>query len=460
MSETKILLVGRGEDCDIQIDDSSISRHHCQAVLKENNKVELVDLNSSNGTTVNLVKVDAPTPISSGDTVRLGSYLWNWESDLARFMTIEKEAVKAVASTENVVSNSQNGSSNNKSLFITMFLSIIVIGIVGGYILNAYVINGEEEVETSTVTDESDDKEGEKDDEEQKDLAENSDDKESEKESASNSNKSNSNSGDMDISAEGVNGTPDQKTHPVVEPGQVDYDFSCLSEADGTGFTEAVDIFSQIENEVVGMVGVEVTPEEEMDYGAKFKDDIEVKNYGSDYEKLQKILKDLVSAIPGGTPYKYEIHLAKGDELNAFTIGAQIFVFEGMIDFCKSDNELAGIIAHEIAHNELGHINEKLVKLKTSNAVLGEDLGALSTGLYSQLTVAFGQKEETHCDLYGIDLAFKAGYYACEVVDVWERMDDNEFSIEESILRSHPFSSQRATCCANHLSNFHPTRCK
>ena len=146
------------------------------------------------------------------------------------------------------------------------------------------------------------------------------------------------------------------------------------------------------------------------------------------------------------------------DQINAYTVGGQIFVYEGMINFCRNDDELAAIIAHEIAHNELGHINAMLVKEKTANEIVGDEAGWLTAQLYMGLTVAFNQKQETHCDLYGIDLAFKAGYNACDVIDVWKRMEDDDFQLGDNLVRSHPYSSQRSACCANHIEKHHPQR--
>jgi Zn-dependent protease with chaperone function len=56
------------------------------------------------------------------------------------------------------------------------------------------------------------------------------------------------------------------------------------------------------------------------------------------------------------------------DELNAFTCGGKIFVTRKLYHFCLSDSELAAIIGHEIAHNELKHINDNISRNKTANS--------------------------------------------------------------------------------------------
>jgi len=251
-----------------------------------------------------------------------------------------------------------------------------------------------------------------------------------------------------------------EQIDPVVEPGSVEYDFTCLEEEEDNGSNEIIGILSDVEGQIFDKFGEEVTIQEETDFGLELLKEMQTKDQGSSYIKIRNILDKLVKALPGKTEYRYEIHLVDEDVINAFTCGGQIFVYQGIIDFCENDDELAAIIAHEIAHNELGHIKRKLSQIKTSNALMGEGIGEITAMMYMTATMSFGQKLETHCDLYGIDLAFKAHYNACDVVNVWKRMDDNEFNVAESMMSSHPFSSQRANCCQNHINLHHPNSCK
>jgi pSer/pThr/pTyr-binding forkhead associated (FHA) protein len=65
-------LIGRGEDCDLRLRVSSVSRHHC--ILRVNNgEVLLIDLGSSNGTYVNEHPVRSQTALHTGDEIRVGT---------------------------------------------------------------------------------------------------------------------------------------------------------------------------------------------------------------------------------------------------------------------------------------------------------------------------------------------------------------------------------------------------
>ncbi|MEQ9400623.1 MAG: FHA domain-containing protein [Longimicrobiales bacterium] len=67
------ILVGRGEDADVLIDNPSLSRKHCE-FRKEGDGWVLEDLGSSNGTFLHGEKLTGPTPIKSGDEVGLGKF--------------------------------------------------------------------------------------------------------------------------------------------------------------------------------------------------------------------------------------------------------------------------------------------------------------------------------------------------------------------------------------------------
>lgn len=66
-----LTIIGRGSDCDLTIDDSSLSRHHAQLTI-ENQKLRVRDLSSANGTYVNGVKI-LDEPLGHDDTLRIGS---------------------------------------------------------------------------------------------------------------------------------------------------------------------------------------------------------------------------------------------------------------------------------------------------------------------------------------------------------------------------------------------------
>jgi pSer/pThr/pTyr-binding forkhead associated (FHA) protein len=65
--------VGRSPDCDIFLDDVTVSRKHA-VMLDRNGEVSIEDLGSLNGTFVNRKRIDSATRLQSGDEVQIGKY--------------------------------------------------------------------------------------------------------------------------------------------------------------------------------------------------------------------------------------------------------------------------------------------------------------------------------------------------------------------------------------------------
>jgi len=243
---------------------------------------------------------------------------------------------------------------------------------------------------------------------------------------------------------------------------EINFDFSCF-ETDLT--SEGISAMSDIEHYMLGNFGVEVSVSDEIEFGKEFFVEC-IKNFtvieqGKDVQRLNSILKKLTDKIRSPRGVNYSITLLDTNMLNAFTTGGYIFVTTKMLNFCLSDDELACIIGHEIAHNELGHINDHIKRYKTAESYLGEGLGDFSAYLGSILATPLNQKDEAHCDMLGIDLAMAAGYNVCSCISLWKRMQEKEGEYDQilTILSSHPYSGKRADCAKNHISTNYQTSC-
>jgi hypothetical protein len=74
-----VILIGRGADCQIILDDDYVSTRHARVVSGENG-IYLEDLGSTNGSYVNGQRITAPTTITMSDTVRIGKTILKLES--------------------------------------------------------------------------------------------------------------------------------------------------------------------------------------------------------------------------------------------------------------------------------------------------------------------------------------------------------------------------------------------
>ena len=244
-------------------------------------------------------------------------------------------------------------------------------------------------------------------------------------------------------------------------PEKIVYDFSCMEEDDISSF---INFGSDIEKELLQTLGDPVTLAEEVECGdstlAELKKEGNIMLSGTDYQRVKNILSKLTPKIKAAKGYSYQVYVVNSQEINAFTIGGKIFINTAMISFCKSDDELACIIGHEIAHNELGHINDGISRLKTAGN-FGE-VGQMSSAIASMATTSFNQKNEAHSDFVGIDLAYAAGYNGCASTILWSRMKAQEGSRQglDTFFSSHPFSSKRETCAKQHIVSNYKVECE
>ena len=126
---------------------------------------------------------------------------------------------------------------------------------------------------------------------------------------------------------------------------------------------------------------------------------------------------------------------------------------------CRNDSEIAAIISHEIGHNELGHLNHRIKKIKASQGF--GVFGQIALGVESEMTKAFNQKQETHADMFGVDLMSPTSYKTCASIEFWHMMSESENENQiNNIFRSHPYSSKRSNCVRNHLLNNYNKTCE
>ena len=240
----------------------------------------------------------------------------------------------------------------------------------------------------------------------------------------------------------------------------ITYDFSCMENDDASWL---VNFASDIEQSTVRGYGEKVSLNEEVKLGNQLLTDLKkeysVYDYGERYSRVKTILDKQTTKISSPRGFSYKIYLMESKELNAFTCGGKIFITTKMYQFCKSDSELAAIIGHEIAHNELKHINDNISRSKTANSF--GTVGNMTALIGNLLTTPFNQKNEVHCDFVGIDLMKKAGYSVCAAIQVWKRMAETEQnnSDYDKFFSTHPYSQIRRKCCQNHIDSNYNVNC-
>ena len=161
--------------------------------------------------------------------------------------------------------------------------------------------------------------------------------------------------------------------------------------------------------------------------------------------------------------FEYKFKVVESKDINAFSLpGGYIYIFQGLIDFVQSDDELAGVIGHEISHASQRHVawmrreQEKLAPIQIPLILAtifskGADGGAGLVGsqlLGTAVTNGWGVKAETSADYGGVQLVVAGGYDATGMLTFMERLQAKEGALDSAvdlgILRTHPPSKARA----------------
>jgi len=189
-------------------------------------------------------------------------------------------------------------------------------------------------------------------------------------------------------------------------------------------------------------------------------------------QRVQKITNRLVERAilykPESQKWKWQVNVVESDEINAFCMaGGKMAVYTGLLEKVKpTDDELAQVMGHEIAHALANHTAEKmsvdiLTKIAVATATVA--VAAASNGSQQQnnnnvqtanqlailaggafVTLPNSRGAETEADKLGIEIAAQAGYNPAASVTLWEKMMEATGNKSKGdFLSTHPSPPNR-----------------
>jgi predicted Zn-dependent protease len=133
------------------------------------------------------------------------------------------------------------------------------------------------------------------------------------------------------------------------------------------------------------------------------------------------------NSIAQETPYKYEFHLlADSNTINAFALpGGQIFITYALFSQLQNEDQLAGVLGHEIGHVLGRHSAERIAESEywqglTTAGSVGADMGGIVSGIGQNKLLTNGRDDELESDELGVLFMLKAGYNPEEMIGVME----------------------------------------
>jgi predicted Zn-dependent protease len=167
-----------------------------------------------------------------------------------------------------------------------------------------------------------------------------------------------------------------------------------------------------------------------------------------------KLIPHTLEWNPRAKNWKWEVNLIGSSQINAFCMpGGKIAFYSGILEQLKlTDDEVAMVMGHEVAHALREHARKRMGKSAATNigaGVLSQlfglgQIGQTLTNYGAQLlTLEFSREDESEADLVGMELAARAGYDPRAGVSLWEKMGAASKGAPPQWLSTHPSGSTR-----------------
>ena len=182
---------------------------------------------------------------------------------------------------------------------------------------------------------------------------------------------------------------------------------------------------------------------------------------GADHPQLQRLRRIAKRLIPlshdwnsRAREWRWEVNLIGSKQVNAFCMpGGKIIFYTGILERLQlSDDEVAMVMGHEIAHALREHARERMGKSAATNIGAGLLSQVLGFGSLGQtltnygaelLTLKFSRENETDADLVGLELAARAGFDPRASITLWQKMSAANSGSPPQWLSTHPSGTSR-----------------
>ncbi len=171
------------------------------------------------------------------------------------------------------------------------------------------------------------------------------------------------------------------------------------------------------------------------------------------------VARAVTGAIPPEAGHQsWEVAVFRQEEPNAFALpGGKIGVYTGILRVAENQDQLAAVIAHEVAHVLAEHPNERVstafatqTGLDLLQAVAGgpssqrqQLFGLLGLGAQVGVLLPFNRQQETEADLLGLDLMAQAGFDPRAALAFWQNMEQAGGASPPEFLSTHPSGPTR-----------------
>lgn len=172
---------------------------------------------------------------------------------------------------------------------------------------------------------------------------------------------------------------------------------------------------------------------------------------------LRRVASRLLAVMDDGKdPWQYSFDVIENKQVNAFALpGGPTFFFTGLLDRLATEDQLAGVLAHELTHVRrehwaYGYRDQQQRALGINLLLIFTRAGRTAGGIASiandlVFNLPFARKHETQADDQGMDIMVKAGFNPQGIKEVFEILSKSSGGKPPEFLSSHPNDKNRIT---------------
>lgn len=228
---------------------------------------------------------------------------------------------------------------------------------------------------------------------------------------------------------------------------------------------------SQVYNPVTGENQyLSLTPEQEIALGLQSAPEL-IQEFGGLYpddaaqDSIDEIGNRLVNdSIARDTPWQFDFHILDNAEtVNAFALpGGQIFITTALLSALDTEDEVAGVLSHEIVHVLARHSAQQIAKNDLTNGLVGAvgvasgDASAAQTAaIIGQLVnMRYGREDEIQSDTLGVCVMIDAGYDPNAMIEVMQVLEAaSGGSSQPEFFSTHPSTENRISQIEQAIQN-------
>lgn len=212
-----------------------------------------------------------------------------------------------------------------------------------------------------------------------------------------------------------------------------------------------------------------LSPQDEVRMGLQafdqMREELDLMKAGPEKDQVERIGERIVTVARGRLQDRgfdaldWEFHVVEDEQLNAFVLpGGKVVFYTGLLELAASDDEVAAVMGHEIAHVVARHAGERLSQnvlittgLTAAQIALADSdsassrttMAALGVGAVVGVQLPFSRTHEAEADEIGLVLMAEAGYDPEAALTFWRKMAEQGGGRPPAFLSTHPAPERR-----------------